>query len=267
MLQKFLDGKKKYSAFIITALATMIPLFIQDPETQKTIMDFVPSVAAAVAGIFYIVTEGNLDKEREKAKAALATNGTATATQTVAEVPPAQPQASFLQEGQPVKAEPAPESLDLKLFHERVLNDAAAKYTEQNAATVFYTARDKGGLTTCHDIKQAQDYWDYLVTLAYDAEQYVREATGVDKPKGTCKVRSPEHVQMQNELTKTVRQRDNVYALAQTNIDWRARLGGNDTLLHVGALAEHDLPGEVQHRRRRRQVRLWSGAPSPTRTQ
>jgi len=233
MLQKFMDGKKKYTAFIITALATMIPLFIQDPEAQKTIMDFVPSVAAAIAGIFYIVTQGNIDKEKEKTQTALATNGTTTSTQTVAQAQPAQPQ----QQIQPVKTEPPPEPLDLKLFHERVLNDVAAKYSEQNAATVFYTARDKGGLTTCHDIKQAQDYWDYLVTLAYDAEQYVREATQVDKP-GPCKVRSPEHVQMQNELTKTVRQRDNVYALAQTNIDWRTRLGGNDTLLHVGALAE-----------------------------
>ncbi|MGA7676901.1 MAG: hypothetical protein WCA51_00795 [Dehalococcoidia bacterium] len=233
MLQKFLDGKKKYSAFIITALATMIPLFIQDPEAQKTIMDFVPSVAAAIAGIFYIVTQGNIDKEKEKAKAALATNGTVTSTQTVAEAQPTQQ----TQQTQATLQTQVSEPLDLKLFHERVLNDVAAKYTEQNAATVFYTARDKGGLTTCHDIKQAQDYWDYLVTLAYDAEQYVREATQVDKP-GPCKVRSPEHVQMQNELTKTIRQRDNVYALAQTNIDWRTKLGGNDTLLHVGALAE-----------------------------
>jgi len=235
MIQKFLDGKKKYSAFIITILATMIPLFIQDPEAQKTIMDYVPSVAAVLAGIFYILTQGGIDKEKEKAKAAVANgNGGVVTTQEPA---PAQP-AATQQEIQPAKTEPAPEPLDLKLFHERVLNDTAAKYSEQNPATVFYTARDKGGLTTCHDIKQAQDYWDYLVTLAYDAEQYVREATNAGKKVGGCTVRSPEHVQMQNELTKTIRQRDNVYALAQTNIDWRTKLGGNDTLLHVGALAE-----------------------------
>ena len=228
-----MDGKKKYSAFIITVLATMIPLFIQDPEAQKTIMDFVPSVAAALAGIFYIVTQGNIDKETEKAKTALATNGAATSTQTVPK-----PRQQQLSHKSSLCRRSQPEPLDLKLFHERVLNDTAAKYSEQNPATVFYTAKDKGGVTTCHDIKQAQDYWDYLVTLAYDAEQYVREATGVDKPEGGCKVRSPEHVQMQNELTKTIRLRDNVYALAQTNIDWRAKLGSNDTLLHVGALAE-----------------------------
>jgi hypothetical protein len=187
MLQKFLDGKKKYSAFIITALATMIPLFIQDPEAQKTIMDFVPSVAAAIAGIFYIVTQGNVDKE--KAKAALANgNGGVVTTQVAA---PAQP--APMQSG-PTQQTQVPEPLDLKLFHERVLSDVAAKYTEVNAATVFFTARDKGGLTTCHDIKQAQDYWDYLVTLAYDAEQYVKEATNAGKKVGGCTVRSPEHV-------------------------------------------------------------------------
>jgi hypothetical protein len=239
MLQKFLDGKKKYSAFIITALTTVIPLFIQDPEAQKTIMDFVPSLAAAAAGIFYIVTQGGIDKEKEKAKAALATGGAAaTITQADVAAQPAQPQV----QSQPVPAEPAPEPLDLKLFHERVLNDTLAKYSEQNAATVFYTAKDKGGMTTCHDIKQAQDYWDYLVTLAYDAEQYVREATNVDQP-GPCKVRSPEHVYMQNELSKIIRYRDNVYALAQTNVDWRAKLGGNDTLWHIGVLAEELLRG------------------------
>jgi hypothetical protein len=239
MLQKFLDGKKKYSAFIITALTTVIPLFIQDPEAQKTIMDFVPSLAAAAAGIFYIVTQGGIDKEKEKAKAALATGGAAaTITQADVAAQPAQPQV----QSQPAPAEPAPEPLDLKLFHERVLSDTAAKYSEQNAATVFYTAKDKGGMTTCHDIKQAQDYWDYLVTLAYDAEQYVREATNVDQP-GPCKVRSPEHVYMQNELSKIIRYRDNVYALAQTNVDWRAKLGGNDTLWHIGVLAEELLRG------------------------
>src|SRR4030042_1985295 len=126
MLQKFMDGKKKYSAFIITALATMIPLFIQDPEAQKTVMDFVPSVAAALAGIFYIVTQGNVDKEKEKAKAALATNGTATSTQPITQAQPAAAQ----QQIQPAYQEPTPEPLDLKLFHERVLSDTLARHTE-----------------------------------------------------------------------------------------------------------------------------------------
>jgi hypothetical protein len=238
MIQKFLDGKKKYSAFIITALTAMIPLLIQEPEAQKTFMDMLPSIATALAGIFYIVTQGGVDKEKEKAKAALAANGTASSARADVPARPVQSQA----QPQPVPTEPPAEPLDLKLFHERVLNDVAVKYSEQNAATVFYTAKDKGTVTTCHDIRQAQDYWDYLVTLAYDAEQYVREATNVDQP-GPCKVRSPEHVYMQNELSKIIRYRDNVYAIAQRDIDWRAKLGRNDTLWHVGVLAEEMLGG------------------------
>jgi hypothetical protein len=238
MLQKFLNGKKKYSAFIITVLSTLIPLFIQEPEAQATFMDMVPSIAVLVAGIFYIVTEGGLDKKREEAKVAIAQAQAAIVSEQAAFRPqnstaaqPAQPK----QEIQPMAAA-QPQPLDIKLFHERVLNDTAAKYSEQNPATVFSEAKDKGSVTTCHDIKQAQDYWDYLVTLSYDAEQYVREATGIDKP-GPCKVRSPEHVAAQLEVSKTIRCRDFVYALAQTAIDWKRKISPNDTLYHVGVLA------------------------------
>jgi hypothetical protein len=242
MLQKFLDGKKKYSAFIITALVTIIPLLIQEPEAQKTFMDMVPSLAAALAGIFYIVTQGGIDKEKDKAKAATATNGSngSTATTSIENVVMEQPveaQAIIQPANGAAAVEPPAEPFDAKAFHERVLNDASLKYSESNPTTIFYEARDKGGLTTCTDIKQAQDYWDYLVTLAYDSEQYVREQTNVDSP-GPCKVRSPEHVQAQMELTKTIRCRDNVYALANTSIDWKAKLGINNTLRGVGVLAE-----------------------------
>jgi len=234
MLQRFLDGKKKYSALIFTLLAAVVPVFIQEPGAQTEIMDLVPSVAAVLAGIFYIITQGSIDKEKVKA-----TNGTTT-TQTIVQPQPAPSQQEIqpIVETQPFSTNLNQSPLDIKLFHERVLNDTAARYTEQNPATVFSEAKDKGSVTTCQNIGQAKDYWDYLVTLSYDAEQYVREATGVDKPKGGCKVRSPEHVMAQLEVSKTVRCRDNVYALAQTNIDWKRKLSPNDTLYHVGILAE-----------------------------
>jgi hypothetical protein len=240
MIQKFLDGKKKYSAFIITILATLIPLFIQEPGAQTELMDMVPSLAAVLAGIFYIVTQAGIDKEKEKAATAQAQAALVMANGAIngAQAQPAQPQQEI--QGSPGASAPGAveiKPLDIKLFHERVLNDTAAKYSEQNPATVFSEAKDKGSVTTCHNIKQAVDYWDYLVTLAYDAEQFVKEQTGIDKP-GPCKVRSPEYVQMQLELMKTIRCRDTVYTLAQTNIDWRKAIAPNDTLYHVGVLAE-----------------------------
>ena len=243
MLNRFLSGKKKYSVFIATFLVAVLQMFVVDPETQKELMDFVPTLAMMLSGIVYLVVEGRIDAQREKtntvqAQAAVAmANGTINGTQAQ----PAQPQ----QEIQPTTASQPqipkpPEPLDIKLFHERVLNDTAAKYSEQNPATVFFEARDKGSVTTCHNIKQAQDYWDYLVTLAYDAEQFVKEQTSGVKPGegSACKVRSPEYVAMQLDLMKTLRNRDAVYALARTNIDWRQKLYPNDTLYHVGVLAE-----------------------------
>jgi len=241
MIQKFLDGKKKYSAFIITILATLIPLFVLEPEAQTELVDMVPSIAAFLAGIIYIITQGGIDKEKEKAKTALILNGSTGSSQTIDAGQPAQPQQEI--QGSPGASAPGTveiQPLDIKLFHERVLNDTAAKYTEQNPATVFFEARDKGSVTTCYGIKQAQDYWDYLVTLAYSAEQFAKEQTQDVKPgEGpACKVQSPEYVYMQLELSKTIRNRDAVYALAQTNIDWRRKLYPNDTLYHVGVMAE-----------------------------
>jgi hypothetical protein len=238
MLNRFLSGKKKYSVFIATFLVAVLQMFVGDPETQKELTDFVPTLAMMLSGIVYLVVEGRLDGQRAEAEA-LKKLYEPNELKKFKQAQPAQ----LHQEIQPIATQPTQqtlqtqETLDIKLFHERVLNDTAAKYSEQNPATVFSEAKDKGSVTTCHDIKQAQDYWDYLVTLAYDAEQYVREATQVDKP-GQCKVRSPEHVAAQLEVSKTIRCRDLVYTLAQTNIDWRRKISPNDTLYHVGVLAE-----------------------------
>jgi len=185
MLQKFLDGKKKYSAFIITILATIIPLFVQEPEAQKTFMDMVPSLAAAAAGVFYILTQGKIDAQKEEAKsaqaeAAMVANNALT---------------SSAQETQQIQASPEAQEtpgtavFDPKAFHEGVMATVKATYTEANPCTIFYKARDKGAVTDCQHISQAVDYWNYLVDLAVDAKDWIKEQT--EKQKGECG-RSPE---------------------------------------------------------------------------
>lgn len=131
------------------------------------------------------------------------------------------------------------EPLDVQAFHNQVLADVGPRYTETNPATVFYEARDKGSVTTCQNIQQAEDYWDYLVPLAYAAEAYVKEQTeGQTAAAGGCKgVAAPEYVAMQLELAKTIRNRDYVYALARSGIDWKTALDVNATLYKVGVLA------------------------------
>jgi len=134
---------------------------------------------------------------------------------------------------------PAPEQpFDVEAFHKRVLNDAGIVYGELNPFTVFGEAVAKGSVTTCQGIKQAQDYWDYLVPLAYAARDYVKEET--EKKQGVCKgVDAPEYVSMQHQLSRILRYRDNVYQLA--NIPWanlKNSLATNDTVYHVGVLSD-----------------------------
>jgi hypothetical protein len=235
MLQKFLDGKKKYSAFIITILATLIPLFVQDPEAQKTFMDMVPSVAVLVAGIFYLVTQGGVDKEKAKAETALAqvalANGTAAAGAPVYGVPAQQPAAV----AQPV-IEPTPMPFDPKAFHESVMATVKETYTEVNACTIFYKARDKGSVTDCQSISQVVDYWNYLVDLAVDARDWIKEAT--EKTKGECG-RSPEYYVFNRDFNTTIRAANALTELATSKIDWKSKLAPfNRTLYGVGTLAE-----------------------------
>jgi hypothetical protein len=240
MLQKFLDGKKKYSAFIITILATLIPLFVQDPETQKTFMDLVPPLAAAAAGIFYILTQGGIDKEKAKTEAATAqvalANGSAAAGAPAAAAPAQQPAAA---------PQPAPETppvpFDAKAFNEDVQATVKDTYTEVNPCTLVYKARGKGQATKCQHISQALDYWQYLVDLAVYAKDWLTQET--QKKFGECGW-SPEAIAFNQDFSTILRSANNLNLLAKTNIAWKVKLAPfNDTLYGVGNLAGQLLSG------------------------
>jgi hypothetical protein len=230
MLQKFLDGKKKYSAFIVTVLATLVPLFIQEPEAQKTFMDMVPSLAAAVAGVFYILTQGKIDAEKENARAteAQAAIISAGAAATSAQETPT------TQEIQETVS--ASVTFDPKAFHEDVMATVKETYTEVNPCTIFYKARDKGSVTDCQHISQAVDYWNYLVDLAVDAKDWIKVQT--ESKKGECG-RSPEYYVFNRDFNTTIRAANSLSELAASRIDWKAKLAPfNRTLYGVGTLAE-----------------------------
>lgn len=238
MIQKFMDGKKKYSAFIITVLATLIPMFITEPEAQKTIMDFVPSLAAAAAGVFYILTQGKVDAEKEKVKAVELTNGNGLASKSpalaVGATPAAQAQPAQVQaQIQPVAIAPPP--FVAKEFHEKVLATVKETYKDQNPCTVLYKARDIGQLTKCVHISQAVEYWNYMVDLAVFAKDWVAEET--KKKFGECGW-TPEAIAFNQDFNGLMRSANNLSQLATTKIDWRERLAPfNDTLYGVGNLA------------------------------
>jgi hypothetical protein len=232
MLQKFLDGKKKYSAFIITVLATIIPLFVQESGAQKTLLDMVPSVAAAAAGIFYILTQGKIDAQKEKAKTAeveaAVISGDAAITPALA------PATQGTQASEETLSTPV--AFDPKAFHESVMAGVKATYTDVNPCTIFYKARDQGSVTDCQHLSQAVDYWNYLVDLAVDAKDWIKEQT--DKKTGECG-RSPEYYVFCRDFNTTIRAANNLSELASSKIDWKAKLAPfNRTLYGVGALAE-----------------------------
>jgi len=139
----------------------------------------------------------------------------------------------------PVEAPPEP--LDIEAFHSQVMADVEPMYHEVNPATIFYEAKDKGIVTRCDHISHAQDYWDYLVTLVYAAETYVKDVTETQTAAaGGCKgIVDPAYMKIQQDLQTTVRRRDHVYTLARSDIDWKAKLGNNATLWHVGVMAEN----------------------------
>jgi hypothetical protein len=160
---------------------------------------------------------------------------------------PAAPPAVVLPPSPPPAAPPPvavveapPEPLDIKAFHEKVLADVEPHRSETNPATIFYEARDKGAVTNCEHISHAQDYWDYLVTLVYAAAAYVKEQTENQlAAAGGCQgVVDPAYVKIQQDLQTTVRNRDHVYTLARSDIDWKGALSPSATLYNVGAQAE-----------------------------
>ena len=233
MLQKFLDGKKKYSALIITLLAAIVPVLVQDPATQKTVMDVIPSVAALIAGVFYLVIQGDVDKVKEQAAGAVAVE-TAKAANGAAAQPAAQPLLPVQPASQPAPAEPLI-PFDVKAFHEDVIATVKATYTEKNLCTIFYKARDKGTVTPCQNLSQAVDYWSYLVDLAVDAKDWLKEET--EKKKGECG-RSPEYYVFNRDFNTTIKAANCLAELAQSGVDWTSKLAPfQRTLYTIGALS------------------------------
>jgi hypothetical protein len=175
------------------------------------------------------------------------TNGTAT-TSTA--------QTAAAEEAKPLEPV-AP--LDVAAFHEAVLKDVGPSYTEVNPCTIFYEARDKGLVTTVEHVSQAVDYWNYLVGLSQEAFSYIwgcsledaiQHANETGCPNcltcsaGTDIDSKARHAGMAYyavllDVRHTLKKRDDVYQLAHSGIDWKAKLAPqHQTLYYLGELAE-----------------------------
>jgi hypothetical protein len=149
--------------------------------------------------------------------------------------------------------------LDVAAFHEAVLKDVGPSYTEVNPCTIFYEARDKGLVTTVEHVSQAVDYWNYLVGLSQEAFSYIwgcsledaiQHANETGCPNcptcssGTDIDSKARHAGMAYyavllDVRHTLKKRDDVYQLAHSGIDWKAKLAPqHQTLYYLGELAE-----------------------------
>lgn len=142
--------------------------------------------------------------------------------------------------------EPQYEPFDVGAFHNDVLTTVGPNYTEENPATIFYEARDKGSVTNCQHISQAVDYWSYLVNLARDGKDWAEEEsakkTKCDTCGAGCKGRTPEYYIFMQDFNSTIRAANALAELAITGVDLKAKLSpSNCTLYKVGILAEQML--------------------------
>jgi hypothetical protein len=233
MIQKFLDGKKKYSAFVITLLAAVVPVFIQDPEIQKTVVDYIPTVAALIAGTFYIVTQGKIDEDKVKAQAANGSAGQAATAAPAATSAEVQAQPGSTAE---LITEPPPEvEFDVKAFHAEVMATAEQKYKELNPATIMYKARDNATLQVAQSMKQVIGFWNYYVGLATETLAWYEE---IEKKAARSCGRSPEYWDFKQDFADLLQCQQNLYELSRTPIDWQKKLMPQfATLYKVGVLA------------------------------
>jgi hypothetical protein len=238
MINKFLAGKKKYSVFITTLLVAVVQMFVNDPGQAQELGDMIPMLAMVLSGIVYLIVEGMRDIQKEKTstefyKAQNSGFVTSPSNSTQNDVS-AQLASSSTPTAQP--ADPPAESFDIEAFHKEVILIVKPKYTEVNPATIYYEARDKGTVTRCSHITQAIDYWDYLASLAYDANDYLRQKT--ETPQGSCQPRDPSFYVMQRDLKHTLNCKDDLEALAKSGIDWKKSLASpQQTLYLLGELA------------------------------
>jgi hypothetical protein len=61
MINKFLEGKKKYSTFIITILVAIVNMVVADDATRQELTTYIPTAAIMMSGLAYLLIEGIRD--------------------------------------------------------------------------------------------------------------------------------------------------------------------------------------------------------------
>lgn len=219
-----IDGKKKFTATLVSIAASLIGLFCT-PETAEPLTHTVAVAGPLVLGLLYdwFQSRHDIKKKEAEIKQAEVSLTQVQNGQALAALQQAQPAA-------PVKP------FDPEAFHTEVLAEVEKRYTEVNPATIYYMARDKGLTAPCTDISQAQDYWDYLIALAREADKWLEELA---RKEGPCSKQSPAYYAMHRDYQRVIRKRNDLEAVAVRNITWQLKLSPqHQTLYYLGELSE-----------------------------
>ena len=171
MINNFLAGKKKYSAFLLPILVAIVQVFRLDPETSRVIMDYLPTIAALLSGIAYIIVEGINDQAKIVGSAAIAEAQAASA-------PPIDNSVASASGGQAAASAPAAttqqtqvtqQTFNAEEFDKLVEEKAKRDYLEANDITRYFAAQDLGNNTKYSGLYHQLASQDYLVAKAFKA--------------------------------------------------------------------------------------------------
>lgn len=184
MINNFLAGKKKYSAFLLPILVAIVQAFQLDPETSKQIMDYLPTITALLSGIAFIIVEGINDQAKIVGSAATATaqasNGIAATTTTAPPIENSvaaqkqaatQSTASASDQAKPADDPRTAISFNAEEFDAKVEDRAKQSYLEANDITRYFAAADLGNTARWASLYHQLAYQDYMVAKAMKAFQ------------------------------------------------------------------------------------------------
>jgi len=223
-----LEGKRKFIVTLCSIAASLVGLFLT-PESAEGAVQVIMVAGPLVLGLLYDWMQSRIDTKKKEVE--LKREERFTVEAQAAQSPTLNGSSQTPQTVQVVAAAP----FDVQSFHDKVLEEVGQKYTEENPCTIFYLARDKGMVAPCSDVAQAQDYWDYLVVLAKQANDWLEEMT---KKEGPCSKQSPAFYAINREYNRTVNKRNCLDAVAAQHINWKLKLDTHHhTLYYLGELS------------------------------
>lgn len=228
-----IDGKKKFTAYVVGALTSVIGLLVTTGIIGEGTADAITSVISVIApilgAVLYDWFQSKHDIAKEYAKVQIATAG--VSTQNGYQQP---------QETTDQKPDEFNEADFIRDIHAEAVELAENNFPDAPhlLVNVFKAAEQVGQQTQCTDIRQAVAYWNYLAGLAEDAWKQLEFET---KDEHGCKLFPPQLYEARANLRRVQACHTNLQRLVQSGRDWRqakTALHGC-TLYTVGAFAQN----------------------------